>query len=312
MSSDGGGLREWLDQFNAAIARRKRARRNEERWIPPLSERLRQALQLRQDLCTTSGRLPKDGSEATHAIHATRQQRLIERIRQSRVDAESAIRQACDELRPLLVRFSPNGQEEAALRTFEGFSGHPFASREEIVAMVEKMLTFQPTAIAPVSTPLEPSVGLPPQGEEASAADGDRRALPTGEHPVQSTGPPLEESSGDRTAPANRRHRGPDLEKSRERIELVSRLRGELTRIIRQTNVAAFTGPADLKQSYPDFALWKLVSPEQFWSDLCSEEFRFRRYADALVCQQYQLIDVSSLNKDRAKLRRARQSNLGR
>ena len=59
-----------------------------------------------------------------------------------------------------------------------------------------------------------------------------------------------------------------------------------------------------LKTKYPGFRLWEMLS-EQEQRELLDEKFNPRAYARSLTLGQYGLTSLSTLKKDRKKLRYA-------
>jgi hypothetical protein len=98
------------------------------------------------------------------------------------------------------------------------------------------------------------------------------------------------------------RGRTPDIETSRERIALYDQFSTELATIYRE--VKKYTTVEKLKTKYPDFKLWEMLSqPEQ--RDLIAGGFRPKLYAGHLTIRKYGLTSLSTLKKDRTKLRNA-------
>jgi hypothetical protein len=96
--------------------------------------------------------------------------------------------------------------------------------------------------------------------------------------------------------------RGPDLETSGERIALYNQLSRELAAV--HGEVKKYTTVAKLKTKYPSFRLWEML-PEPELRELLDGEFKPRAYARSLTLRQYGLISLSTLKKDRKKLREA-------
>lgn len=105
------------------------------------------------------------------------------------------------------------------------------------------------------------------------------------------------------TAPQNeRRHRGPNIEKSQKRVELEDRLLFELGTIRHRTE--QYVELDQLKKEFPDFALWEMLSPEE-QGDLLTETFKPKTYARALTLRKFGLTSSDTIKKDRQKLRKA-------
>ena len=96
--------------------------------------------------------------------------------------------------------------------------------------------------------------------------------------------------------------RGPDLQTSGERIALYNQLSRELAAVHRE--VKKYVTVEKLKTKYPGFRIWEMLS-EQEQRQLLDEKFNPRAYARTLTLGQYGLTSLSTLKKDRKKLRDA-------
>ena len=104
------------------------------------------------------------------------------------------------------------------------------------------------------------------------------------------------------TSHASRRDRGPNLEVSRQRIELTEKLRGELATIVLELQQPRTLG--ELQKKFPAFQIWhRLSGPEQ--EALLKEPIKPKAYAQQLVLRHYGLTSEETLKKDRKKLKRA-------
>lgn len=101
---------------------------------------------------------------------------------------------------------------------------------------------------------------------------------------------------------AVRRNRGPNLNRIRERIALGEKLTSELATVVFE--LRQMPKLADLRQKFPDFRIWELLSPQE-QEDLITKEFKPKGYAQRLVLRNYGLTSEETLKKDKAKLRRA-------
>ena len=97
-----------------------------------------------------------------------------------------------------------------------------------------------------------------------------------------------------------KRHRGPDYETSRERIDLVKTLVGELTTIFQQRDKKGSVEA--LRKKYPKFQLWKRL-PASEHHDLLGD-FKPKVFAENLVLRKYGLTSRETLKADRKKLRK--------
>lgn len=100
------------------------------------------------------------------------------------------------------------------------------------------------------------------------------------------------------------RGRTPDIETSRERIALFDQLSAELATIHRE--VKKFTTVEKLKTKYPGFKVWEMLSQAE-QRDLLGGGFRPRSYAGHITLRKYGLTSLSTLKKDRNKLRNAQE-----
>jgi hypothetical protein len=112
-----------------------------------------------------------------------------------------------------------------------------------------------------------------------------------------------------RPAPSQKRtiggkDRGPDLETSCERLALCDQLSRELATLYAE--VKRFTSVERLKTKYPSFRLWEMLS-QQEQQELLDEKFKPRAYAQSLTLRHYGLTSLSTLKKDRKKLRAAQE-----
>lgn len=98
--------------------------------------------------------------------------------------------------------------------------------------------------------------------------------------------------------------RSPDLAISRARIELVEVLSRELA-TVRPELRQGYRQAAELKQRYPNLALWTELNEQDLKELLNGERFLPKAYAENLVLRKYALTSRETLKKDRQKLRRA-------
>ncbi len=106
--------------------------------------------------------------------------------------------------------------------------------------------------------------------------------------------------TGSYTEKPQKRQRGPDLDKSRERLELCDKLTGELATILQKRE--KFVSADALKEKYSEFELWKEL-PRAEWNELLTTEFKPKRFATSLVLRHYGLTSEDTLKKDRQKLK---------
>lgn len=98
-----------------------------------------------------------------------------------------------------------------------------------------------------------------------------------------------------------RGHRTPDIETSRKRIALQEQLSKELAAVY--SEVKRYTTVERLRTKYPQFKLWEVLSDAE-QRELIAGEFKPRAYAGTLALRKYGLTSLSTLKKDRAKLRK--------
>jgi hypothetical protein len=121
------------------MARWKRAVRNENRWVLRLDQKLAWVVEQKRAFYAVFG-LPLDGFETNELIHRTREQHLIERLRNARTRAEVAVRNASTELRKLVVGLSPIGAEVSSLSVFDRLAEDPVRNYHQITALVVRWI----------------------------------------------------------------------------------------------------------------------------------------------------------------------------
>jgi hypothetical protein len=114
-------------------------------------------------------------------------------------------------------------------------------------------------------------------------------------------------AAGSTRAESYRGGRTPDIETSRQRIVLCDRLSRELATL--SPEVKKYTTVAKLKMKYPDFKVWEILSATE-QQELLNDEFKPRAYANRLALRFYGLTSLSTLKKDRKKLRGAQEREL--
>jgi hypothetical protein len=117
------------------------------------------------------------------------------------------------------------------------------------------------------------------------------------------------QAGSDKRGPGNTRtasmpRRKPDLERSRERLDLVDALASELAQVKQDTKV--YCTVEGLKRKYPQFKLWTFINDAQIKELVEGEAFSPKAYAEYLVLTKYGLTSRETLKKDRRKLRNSR------
>jgi putative N-acetylmannosamine-6-phosphate epimerase len=90
---------------------------------------------------------------------------------------------------------------------------------------------------------------------------------------------------------------------SRERLELVKKLAGELATI--KQDVAGYCTAEELKRRHPDFRIWDHLGEAEVREIAAGERFTPKAYAENLVIRHYGITSRETLKKDRRKLRNA-------
>jgi hypothetical protein len=148
-------LRQYLDRFKAALHRWERAVKNERRWFPRLEPKITELTESKLRSCRAAG-LPPDPAEVTSLVLGSREQKLMQRIRQSRNDAEAEMRNACANMRDLCIRLGPDSRETLAnLALLDGLSSYPALNSDGIIAFIERL-----------TTPAAEGAGVPPRAAE--------------------------------------------------------------------------------------------------------------------------------------------------
>jgi hypothetical protein len=127
----------------------------------------------------------------------------------------------------------------------------------------------------------------------AKAVPEDKQELSTDEDDIR------HDVDKDPMPGANQRFRTPDLETSKARLALQKQLRQELAAI--HGAVKRYTTVEKLKERYPAFQLWTILSESEQRELL--DGFTPKAYADLLVLRQDGLTSRETLKKDRRKLR---------
>jgi hypothetical protein len=99
--------------------------------------------------------------------------------------------------------------------------------------------------------------------------------------------PGAQSSSSPSEIGGQQRRRSPEIQISRERLNLLDRIMGELTTVYQQRH--KFTGVEALKRKYPDFELWKLLLFKAELVELLTKDFTPKAYAKTLVLRKYGL-----------------------
>lgn len=101
---------------------------------------------------------------------------------------------------------------------------------------------------------------------------------------------------------SRKRARDPHLQTHRERVELWDQLAKELAHIWQATRKYATV--QGLKEKYPDFEIWKLLS-ESEQRELLDGQFKPKAFAGNLVLRKYGLTSLETLRKSRKLVRKA-------
>lgn len=96
------------------------------------------------------------------------------------------------------------------------------------------------------------------------------------------------------------RERGPNLEVSKERVELENRLRGELATVLARRKHHQTLD--SLKRDLQDAVLWTIITSPQEQRELMTDDIKPRAYALSLTARKFG-VQPSTIKKDRSKLR---------
>lgn len=173
----------------------------------------------------------------------------------------------------------------------------------------ENILALEPNASATpeslltahIATPASPHLGrrIDLSGLEVASTATD----PNGPHNGPSETPDFS-SSIPRLMPGRR---GPDLESSRERLNLVSILVRELATI--KQDLKHYCTAESLKKKHPEFILWDHLGNAELKELIDGEEFKPKAFAETLTLRKFGLMSRETLKKDRRKLRNALKLN---
>jgi len=268
-TSNPKSVREALDRLRQARTDRDQAGLAEAR-VSDLGKRVdEKAAAVRAEF---KGRLgPK---ELYQKINRFPEQQEIEEIHGRRREAQARVEDELRGVRGLLSRLAI--REPGARIALEAFAGlSPHAATADVDAVIELL------------------------EELAGPASAGSRGEP---EPAGTPGEPDHQQASGAAGGAGRRDRGPDLETSRTRVDLEDQLQRELATVFQRAE--RYTTVEKLKQKYPAFKLWTILSgPEQ--EELLTEPLRPRAYARSLVMRQYGLSSRETLKRDRQKLRHA-------
>ena len=143
----------------------------------------------------------------------------------------------------------------------------------------------QPVERSGVQASEPTSAEFPTQSEPASTDDGTERNKPVG----PGKRPP---------------RRTPDIETSRERIELRNKLATELATI--KPDLGRYCTPEHLKSKYPNFELWKMLQLCEIQELIDGDQLKPTVYAGNLALRKYGLTSLQTIKKDQKKLRKAK------
>jgi hypothetical protein len=95
----------------------------------------------------------------------------------------------------------------------------------------------------------------------------------------------------------------PDLQSSRERIDLATALASELATIKKE--LGGYRTVERLKQKHPEFVLWKHIGDVEVKELVEGAPFTPKTYAENLTLRKFGITSRETLKKDRRKLRKA-------
>jgi hypothetical protein len=150
------------------------------------------------------------------------------------------------------------------------------------------------------------SVDAPTQPELGTAiGDNDPELSRDGKGPDSSQIDSLRQGSAPPLSPPRRT---PNLQSSRERLQLVNILASELATI--KYDLRRYCTAEDLKKKHPDFTLWDHISDGDLKELVDGVAFTPKAYAENLTLRKFGITSRETLKKDRKKLRKARKATL--
>ena len=99
------------------------------------------------------------------------------------------------------------------------------------------------------------------------------------------------------------RSEDPSLRKSRERTALCETLTSELAVVYKRTQ--RYCTAQQLKQDYPGFKLWSLITDHELKQLMSGDQFRIKAFAKQLTLRAYGLKSLAALKIDRRNVRQA-------
>jgi hypothetical protein len=102
--------------------------------------------------------------------------------------------------------------------------------------------------------------------------------------------------------------RTPDIQSSRDRINLITALATELAAIKQDLN--GYCTVEILKKKHPHFVLWQHISDAEIIALIDGEPFKPRAWAENLTLKKFGLTSRETFKKDRRKLRKAERDGL--
>ncbi|MGO9239512.1 MAG: hypothetical protein ACLQBJ_01785 [Bryobacteraceae bacterium] len=217
-------------------------------------------------------------------------------------------------------RASLSGFVEQCVRTFEQGASTQVAMRDAtpISEKCRKLDFLVEESIRKVSETLAPESERLGEAETAAAnKEFTRRVKSIAARSKQQMCKDASSQSLDQSATAPAKGPGvgaprrvPDLDSSRQRLELVDTLARELA-ILKQ-DLKGFCEVEGLKRKYPNFTLWTLIEDSQIKELVDGEAFTPKAYAEHLTLAKFGLTSRETLKKDRRKLRQAAKSARGR
>jgi len=150
--------------------------------------------------------------------------------------------------------------------------------------------------------------GSPTQVEVAPAPEQNGRAAlaATASEPRLNGVSQREPAAEVRPRQRGARRRTPDLQSSRERLDLVNTLARELATI--KPELKGYCTAENLKRRHPEFILWEHIDEAELRELVDGVEFTPRAFAENLTLRKFGITSRETLKKDRKKIRKAQQA----
>jgi hypothetical protein len=205
--------------------------------------------------------------------------------------------------------------EWARVETEAAFDGHEGALNEIRTRQLGRLQRFMEDVALHFQKAESSGPGSASEGHAANLSDPSRVAAQ--EDPTGGKGGRNERSATDTpvahspkppvlTSPKTTPRRTPDLQSSRERLDLVTALARELATI--KQELVVYCTAEGLKQKHPEFILWKHIDEAELRELADGIAFTPKAYAETLTLRKFGITSRETLKKDRKKLRKAQRN----